>query len=132
MTYVEDVCLALIRALDHAVFQHEPVTLAGFAANIDFWADEIRHCLDCLAGYDRRFESLRAARLQEAEKWKTEVDPVLINPTISQTQLDRLQKRLHQVAVTFLRACRPHIEPGKQAELEGLLGFRIQDHRPLN
>ena len=129
MTYVEDVCLALIRVLDHAVFHHDPVTLAGFAAQIDFWADEIRQSMDCLAGYDRRFESLRAARLQEAEKLKTPADPVLINPTMSSQQLSRLQRRLQQSAVTFLRACRPHIEAGKRAELEVLLGFRIQDRR---
>lgn len=127
MTYVEDICLALIRVLDHAVFHHEPVTLAGFAANIDFWADEIRHCMDCLAGDEKRFDALSAARLQEAEKLQIQADSVAI--TLTQQQLDRMKSRLHQSAVTFLRACRLYIEAGKQAELEILLGFRIQDRR---
>lgn len=126
---MEDVCLRLTRVLDRAVFHHDPVTLAGFAANIDFWADEIRHSMDCLAGYDRRFESLLAAKLQDAEKRNIPVDPVLVNPTMSSQQLERLQIRLHQSAVTFLCDCRPRIEAGKQAELEVLLGFRIQDRR---
>ena len=36
--------------------------LAGHVANLDFWVAEVRHCLDVIDGYDRRFEQMKAAQ----------------------------------------------------------------------
>jgi hypothetical protein len=57
VAYVEEISLALIRTLEHASF-HKGVRLAGYAANADFWAAEVRHALDCIEGYQSRFEAI--------------------------------------------------------------------------
>ena len=36
--------------------------LAGHVANLDFWLDEVRHCLDVIDGYNRRFEQMKTAQ----------------------------------------------------------------------
>lgn len=38
--------------------------LVGHAANLDFWAGEVRHCLDVIDGYERRFEQMKTAQMQ--------------------------------------------------------------------
>ena len=90
MSYVEDISLSLIRALEHASF-HKGVRLAGYAANVDFWAAEVRHALDCLAGYDMRFQSLEDARIEYAQKYKVEIEPSWITPTVTGDELGAIQ-----------------------------------------
>ena len=36
--------------------------LAGQTANLDFWLAEVRHCLDVIDGYVRRFDRLKTAQ----------------------------------------------------------------------
>jgi hypothetical protein len=36
--------------------------LAGHVANLDFWVAEVRHCLDVIEGYNRRFEQMKMAQ----------------------------------------------------------------------
>jgi hypothetical protein len=36
--------------------------LAGQAANLDFWLAEVRHCLDVIDGYARRFDRMKKAQ----------------------------------------------------------------------
>jgi hypothetical protein len=36
--------------------------LAGHVANLDFWLAEVRHCLDVIDGYDRRFEQMKTGQ----------------------------------------------------------------------
>ena len=131
MAYVEEICLALVRTLEHATF-HKGVRLAGYAANAKFWADEVRHVLDCLAGYESRFNNLKNARTQEAEKLRVEVEPAWVTPTLTTGEIDELQKRLKAAATAFMRGCAPHIEHSEVLELEQLLGIRIQNRRPLD
>ena len=40
--------------------------LVGHLANLDFWADEVRHCLQVIDGYSRRFERLKTAQMKFA------------------------------------------------------------------
>jgi hypothetical protein len=37
--------------------------LVGHLANLDFWAAEVRHCLEVIDGYGRRFEQMKAAQV---------------------------------------------------------------------
>jgi hypothetical protein len=37
---------------------------AGHVANLDFWVAEVRHCLDVIDGYDRRFEQMKTAQMK--------------------------------------------------------------------
>ena len=131
MPYVQDICLALARVMENAVF-HKDIRIAGYAANIEFWADEIRHAMDCLAGYDTRFRKLKEARVKEAAKHHVAVDPVWVTPTLTEGELERLQNRLRASATAFMRACCPYVDPAIVRELEVLLGMRIQDRRALD
>ena len=85
MTYVEDICLALIRVFIEPYSIGTPQLLAGYAANARFWAAEVRHALDCIAGYESRFAALKAARIEYAAAQQVELDPKSIEPSISRT-----------------------------------------------
>ena len=39
-----------------------PHQLAGHVANIDFWLSEVRHCIEVINGYGKRFEAMTAAQ----------------------------------------------------------------------
>jgi hypothetical protein len=45
--------------------------LAGHVANLDFWVAEVRHCLDVIDGYNRRFEQMKAAQSKHIFEHKT-------------------------------------------------------------
>ena len=45
--------------------------LAGQVANLDFWLGEVRHCLEVLDGYKKRFDRLKTAQTQYAESHRT-------------------------------------------------------------
>jgi hypothetical protein len=130
MTYTEEISLALIRVLEHASF-HKDVRLAGFAANADFWADEVRHALDCIAGYEKRFQALRDARTEMASRLHAEIDPSWITPTITAPELNQLKQRVLVAATRFFRLCNEHahLDRSKTVEIETLLGIHIQDYR---
>lgn len=128
MTYVEDICLALIRVLEHAVF-HRDVRLAGYAANAQFWAGEIRHAIDCLAGYQLRFAKMKDARTAAANEKKRELDPAWITPSLTEAELARLDSRLRASATAFMRACVPYLERAEVEAIEILLGLRILERR---
>ena len=38
--------------------------LAGQLANLDFWAGEVRHALEVIDGYGRRFEAMKTAQMK--------------------------------------------------------------------
>lgn len=38
--------------------------LVGQLANLDFWAAEVRHCLEVIDGYGHRFEQMKAAQMK--------------------------------------------------------------------
>jgi hypothetical protein len=49
--------------------------LAGQTANLDFWLGEVRHCLDVIDGYARRFDRLKNAQGKHvSEHHTTEFD----------------------------------------------------------
>jgi hypothetical protein len=128
MAYIEDVALALIRVLEHAAL-HKDIRLAGYAANIDFWANEIRHCKDCIAGYEGRFQRMKEARIEFANVKGLEVQSEWTTRSLTNDEIDRISKRLESAATNFLRACRSFLDREKIADLELLLGIRIVPHR---
>jgi hypothetical protein len=46
--------------------------LAGHVANLDFWIDELRHCLKVIDEYKSRFERMKSAQNQYAADHKTQ------------------------------------------------------------
>ena len=72
--YLEETCGALTRVLNHACQLHAH-RLAGYAANMDFWMAEVRHCLDLVAGYGPRFDKLKKATKEFGERHYRGLDP---------------------------------------------------------
>ena len=93
-TYVEDLARSLVRTLEHAAGL-PAVRLAGYAANIDFWLDEVRHCLDVIKGYADRYRQFEDAQLEYAERrgWKAMPD---VSP--SSTAAERAEARRAVIA----------------------------------
>jgi len=113
MSYAVDISLSLIRVLDAAVFFRD-ARLKGYAANANFWADEVRHALDVIAGHDQRVAA-----------WKKAVPTDHGDHQISAADLAELNKRLKIAATRFFRLC--HLERSRVLEIEQLLGIDIQD-----
>jgi hypothetical protein len=126
MPYTEEICLALVRVLEHASF-HKDVRLAGYAANADFWAAEVRHALDCIAGYEQRFNALKEARTMHAVERRVEIDPAWVTPTVTDKELGLLRQRVLSASTRFFRLCRQHLSRAKVIEVEQLLGIRIEE-----
>jgi hypothetical protein len=45
--------------------------LAGHVANLDFWAEQVRHCLAVLDGYGQRFHKLKTAQTKHVAEHHT-------------------------------------------------------------
>jgi hypothetical protein len=80
--YVEEITLAIVRTLEHASF-HKGVRLAGYTANARFWANEVRHALDCIEGYQARSDAFFEARRGYADLYRIELDSALQTPSIT-------------------------------------------------
>ncbi|MFN0198148.1 MAG: hypothetical protein ACKVT0_15485 [Planctomycetaceae bacterium] len=115
MTYVIDVSLSLIRVLEGAAFFRDE-RLAGYAANAGFWAAEIRHALDIIAGHDARLAA-----------WRNAVPTSSDQPPVSPADLIQLSKRLKSSATRFFRVCRRHLDRAQVLEIEQLLGIHIEE-----
>ncbi|WP_435020277.1 hypothetical protein TA3x_001740 [Tundrisphaera sp. TA3] len=63
MAYSSDISRTLINQLTKfaTLNRHQ---LVGHLANLDFWAAEVRHCLEVIDGYSRRFERMKAAQMK--------------------------------------------------------------------
>ena len=65
--------------------------LAGHVANLDFWTAEVRHCLQVLDGYGKRFRLMKAAQEKHvAEHHTIEFD--LDDPCCTQGKAGRPRK----------------------------------------
>jgi hypothetical protein len=131
MSYLDDVCLPLIRLLEAASF-HKREQLAGYCANLDFWVGEIRHALDVVSGYETRFEKLKQARDGYAAGRGQPLDESSAARTVSQAEISRLDKQLRATARRFLKVCceKGYINYPKHREIEHLLGIKIEySHR---
>ena len=126
MTYLDDITLPLARVLETAAF-HKGMHLAGYSGNLDFWVEEIRHCFDSLAGYERRFKRLVEARNAFASEHRIEVDPSWIAPTLADDEVRKLQDRLRSAAKSFLKRCceAGDIDHGEKKRIEEYLGIKI-------
>lgn len=79
--YTLDVCDLLTQQLTRfrALNTHQR---AGHVANIDFWAQEVRHCLSLIDGYEVRFRRMKAAQLAHMREHKV-TEYWLSEPTIT-------------------------------------------------
>ena len=70
MPYSTEIATVLARQLAKfaTLNRHQ---IVGHLANLDFWLDEIRHCLAVLDGYGPRFERMKAAQTQYVSEHQT-------------------------------------------------------------
>lgn len=123
-TYVEEITLAIVRTLEHASF-HKGIRLAGYAANARFWAEEVRHALDCIEGYQARSDAFLEARRTYAATYRVELDSALTTPSITPAELAAIKRRLLVAATQFFRVC--GLDRGEAQEISLLLGIRATD-----
>jgi hypothetical protein len=71
MGYSLDIAEVLASQLDRLA-KLNPYQLAGQFANVDFWRDEVRHCLDVIDGYRARFERIRTAETSYVKEHETQ------------------------------------------------------------
>ncbi len=89
--------------------------LAGHVANLDFWVAEVRHCLDVIDGYDRRFEQMKAAQTAHISEHGTVEfrldDPCCTQRTVppprrvSGAELEEARRNLCDATYRFLVRC---------------------------
>jgi hypothetical protein len=70
MSYMLEISNALAETLKKfaTLNRHQ---LAGQVGNLDFWTDEVRHCLSVIDGYHHRFETMKAAQVKHAVDYRT-------------------------------------------------------------
>jgi hypothetical protein len=117
--------------------------LVGHVANLDFWIDEVQHCLAVIDGYNRRFERMKAAEMKHISERGT-VEFSLDDPCCTQMrsspprrvpskELGEARRHLCDATYRFLIRCL-HEKLIDEATLrrtcEGLdIGIEISDLR---
>jgi hypothetical protein len=89
--------------------------LSGQVANLDFWTGEVRHCLDIIDGYTKRFERLKAGQVSHVSEHRTIEfdlsDPCCINRSappprrVSHAELQEARRVLSDATYHFLVRC---------------------------
>jgi len=89
--------------------------LAGHVANLDFWTDQVRHCLAAIDGYERRFQQLKTAQAQHIAEHRT-IEFSLSDPCdmgdmparpskVPIGELEDARRTLCEATRSFLRRC---------------------------
>ncbi len=86
MSYSTDIADVLTRQLQKlaTLNKHQ---LAGQLANLDFWLDEVRHCLGVIDGYPARFMQLRSAQTEHVRQHHT-VEFAMFDPCCTQRRAE--------------------------------------------
>src|SRR5207249_2354290 len=121
---------SLLRVLERAA-PFAPHRLAGYAANAEFWASEVRHCRELLDGYFERYRHMKKATedyLREhpdSPKW-VDSDTRTTRAT-KDSEIREMRRRLDEAARRFFgRLHDAELLPDERvAELERLLGREI-------
>ena len=115
--YVIDITLSLVRVLERAAFLRDE-RLAGYAANGLFWANEVRHALDVIAGYELGVRKWRQAVPSDSSR--------AANDATRSEDLAKLGERLKAAATRFFRLCHRYLDRSQVIEIEQLLVIRIE------
>jgi hypothetical protein len=102
MSYIDDICNSLIKTLERSTTlpSHQ---LAGHAANLDFWMEEARHCLNVIDGYAQRFERMKKA--QEAQAKVENMKEMPLQRGVKDNERKELRQRVYTAASRFLERC---------------------------
>ena len=112
--------------------------LVGHVTNLDFWTAEVRHSLDVIDGYGRRFEQLKAAQERHVAEHGTVAfslhDPCCTQQSaappkrVPQKELGEARRRLCDATYRFLVCCfnQRFIEETRLRQMCDRLGIGIE------
>jgi hypothetical protein len=119
VSYPVEISKTLVETLTRFVTLN-PHQLAGHVANLDFWLAEVRHCIEVIDGYRKRFEAMKSAqRGYVAQKRTVEFsyrcegycpicakgESALPPKPIPDSQLNEASRALRDAAYHFLVRC---------------------------
>jgi hypothetical protein len=130
MSYVTEQTESLLRVLERAA-PFAAHRLAGYAANAEFWASEVRQCRELLDGYFQRYQQMKQGTedyLREhpdSPKW-VDADTRTTRST-KDSEIREMRRRLDEVAGRFFGRLHDAelLTDERTAELEKLLGHEI-------
>jgi len=137
MSYLHELCDALVNVLDHATALHVH-RLAGYVANLNFWLEEVDHRLALLNGYAARYASSKQATKEYAKAHPESIQNSSLShsapspptsPSYSDQELWELRERVLASAGRFLVRCRREslLEGDKVAEVCQRWQLRLQN-----
>jgi hypothetical protein len=102
MSYIDDISNPLIKTLERSTTLplHQ---LAGHAANLDFWMDEAKHCLNVIDGYAQRFERMKKA--QQAQTDTQGASEMPLQRGVKDHERKELRQKVRAAANAFLERC---------------------------
>lgn len=85
--------------------------LVGHAAQIEFWADEVAHCLQVLDSYEQRFQAM----LEAQQKYEIDLDPLFYRPIsrpghVPEPHRFHVRSELCRAFARFIVACHHHTQ----------------------
>lgn len=99
---MDDICNPLIKTLERSTTlpTHQ---LVGHVANLDFWMDEAKHCLNVIDGYAQRFDRMKKAQQSYTEAEKVSGMP--LQRGIKDNERKELRQKVCTAANRFLERC---------------------------
>jgi hypothetical protein len=114
MAYAIDISAILAKTLQRFSTLN-PHQLAGHVANLDFWLAEVQHATRLIDQYRIRFEAMKSAQMDEAnkrgtEEWSLAYDDVISSRAappkrVPDTELHAARRELIDSAYRFLLRC---------------------------
>ncbi len=130
MSYVIEQTESLLRVLDRAM-PFAAHRLAGYAANAEFWAAQVRHCRELLDGYSERYQSMKRGTedyLREHPDSPQRIDAdTRTTRSTKDSEIREMRRRLDESAGRFFNRLRDAnlLADERIAELVKVLGDQI-------
>ena len=149
--YIKTTCYQLVKVLDYAKGLH-PHRVAGYAANLDFWVEEVEHALRLVREYPSRFSRTKQAVKTVTQQLYDGANPsrslhqnycevcrgpeshkeavVKVTRTLTNDDVWELTEQVKNSAAAFLRRCRKLelVDDAKYRELGNRLGLDLSSH----
>lgn len=113
--YSVEMTQLLASRLTHFASLHRD-QLAGHVANLDFWSNEVAHCLGVLGTYNARFERLLAAQTQTSpleptdfpdfwDSWRAKSQKSRRPRRVPSRQREQVRQELREAFYCFIMRC---------------------------
>jgi hypothetical protein len=129
MSYSTDISNSLTETLTKFITL-ERHQFAGHVANLDFWLQEVKHCIKINEDYKKRFEVMKSAQMQYLAKHFHSAPPPR---SVPDKEIKEVLQALCDTAYSFIIHCYKEgfIEEAKLRKAADYIGVSI-DTRDLN